>query len=64
MKVKRCKSLSPEPSSSTNTKRAKRDEDDEENGRSIKPSLLHLSDDVLLMIIKFLDPFDILNLSR
>ncbi|XP_043483961.1 uncharacterized protein LOC122512282 [Leptopilina heterotoma] len=64
MKVKRCKSLSPEPSSSTNTKRARRDEDEEENGRSIKPSLLHLSDDVLLMIIKSLDPFDILNLSK
>ncbi|XP_051165772.1 uncharacterized protein LOC127284405 [Leptopilina boulardi] len=64
MKVKRCKSLSPEPSSSTNTKRAKRDEDDVESGRSIKPSLLHLSDDVLLMIIKSLDPFDVMSLSK
>lgn len=63
MKVKRCKSLSPEPSSSTNIKRAKRD-DNSEDGHSMKPTLLDLSDDVLLMIIKSLDPFDVMSLSK
>ena len=84
------KSLSPEPSSSENSKRLKTgndsiriiiEEDDSidikleddalrikiennsNDGISAQANLLDLSDDVLLMIIKHLDPFDIMNLS-
>ncbi|XP_033210297.1 uncharacterized protein LOC117168706 isoform X2 [Belonocnema kinseyi] len=62
MKVKRSKSLSPDPSSSGNSKRAKI-KDDSKDGTAVQPNLLNFSDDVLLMIIKYLDSFDTMNLS-
>ena len=62
MKVKRSKSLSPVPSSSENSKRAKI-EDDSKSGAAGQLNLLNFSDDVLLIIIKYLDSFDMMNLS-
>ncbi|XP_012270777.1 uncharacterized protein LOC105694556 isoform X2 [Orussus abietinus] len=63
MKAKRSKSLSPEPSSSNEWKRPKIDESCEKNGKEIYPNLLDLSDDVLLNIMKFLHPQDLMALS-
>lgn len=66
MKVKRSKSLSPEPSSSRDYKRPKIETEEEsaarESGASIY-NVLDFSDDVLLNIMKYLHPQDLLALS-
>ncbi|XP_015607355.1 uncharacterized protein LOC107273547 isoform X2 [Cephus cinctus] len=63
MMVKRSKSLSPEPSSSSESKRPKIVEDGQTNGRMAHPNMLDLSDDVLLNIMKYLNPQDLMSLS-
>lgn len=54
--------MSPDPSSSENSKRTKI-KDDSKDGTATQPNLLNFSDDVLLMIVKYLDSFDMMNLS-
>lgn len=61
MKIKRSKSLSPEPSSSKDTKRIKLEEITNLNGTSL--NILEFSDDVLLNILKFLYPQDLMAIS-
>lgn len=63
MKVKRSKSLSPEPSSSNECKRPRIVESDEKNNDLLEVNLLNLSDDVLLNIMKYLQPQDLMALS-
>lgn len=58
--MKRSKSLSPEPSSSE-AKRVKLEVTDLNGATS--PNILEFSDDVLLYILKYLDPQDLMTLS-
>lgn len=60
IKMKRSKSLSPEPSSSE-AKRVKLKVTDVNDVTS--PNILEFSDDVLLYILKYLDPQDLMTLS-
>jgi len=62
MKIKRSKSLSPEPSSSGDVKRVKLEEATHSNG-ILSRNILEFSDDVLLHILKYLDPQDLMTLS-
>ncbi|KAH0949559.1 hypothetical protein HN011_001026 [Eciton burchellii] len=62
MKIKRSKSLSPEPSSSGNIKRVKLEEAIHSNGVS-SLNILEFSDDVLLHILEYLHPQDLMALS-
>lgn len=62
MKIKRSKSLSPEPSSSRDTKRIKLEEIANLNG-STSLNILEFSDDVLLNILKYLHPQDLMAIS-
>lgn len=55
MKMKRSKSLSPEPSGSGESKRIKYEES--------QPHLLDFCDDILLNILKYLNPQDLMALS-
>ncbi|XP_047357926.1 uncharacterized protein LOC124952308 isoform X2 [Vespa velutina] len=55
MKMKRSKSLSPEPSSSGESKRIRYEE--------LHPHLLDFCDDILLNILKYLNPQDLMALS-
>ncbi|XP_011332854.2 uncharacterized protein LOC105276711 isoform X2 [Ooceraea biroi] len=63
MKIKRNKSLSPEPSSSRDIKRAKLEEVTYSNGVIVSPNILEFSDDVLLNILKYLYPQDLMAVS-
>ncbi|XP_015125808.1 uncharacterized protein LOC107047545 isoform X1 [Diachasma alloeum] len=65
MKVKRSKSLSPEPSSSRDAKIPKLSDPSEANGEpEVEPiSIMEFSDDVLLNIMKYLTPQDLMSLS-
>ncbi|XP_034946786.1 uncharacterized protein [Chelonus insularis] len=65
MKVKRSKSLSPEPSSSRDAKVPKLFDKTLSTGKlqDGQPHILDFSDDVLLNIIKFLSPQDLMALS-
>lgn len=65
MKMKRSKSLSPEPSSSTDTKRVKLEETLEAKSDKATPCphILEFSDDVLLNILKYVRPSDLLAIS-
>ncbi|XP_077272092.1 uncharacterized protein LOC143902788 [Temnothorax americanus] len=63
MKIKRSKSLSPEPSSSKDTKRIKLEEFANFNGRTSSLNILEFSDDVLLNILKYLHPQDLMAIS-
>ncbi|XP_032685346.1 uncharacterized protein LOC116850786 isoform X2 [Odontomachus brunneus] len=63
LKMKRSKSLSPEPSSSADTKRVKLEEAAEINDVTSCPHILDFSDDVLLNILKYLPPQDLLAVS-
>ncbi|XP_011057486.1 PREDICTED: uncharacterized protein LOC105147868 isoform X2 [Acromyrmex echinatior] len=62
MKIKRSKSLSPEPSSSRDIKRIKLEEIANLNG-STSLHILEFSDDVLLNILKYLHPQDLMAIS-
>ncbi|KYM76914.1 F-box/LRR-repeat protein 12 [Atta colombica] len=62
MKIKRSKSLSPEPSSSRDIKRIKLEEIANLN-RSTSLHILEFSDDVLLNILKYLYPQDLMTIS-
>lgn len=62
MKIKRSKSLSPEPSGSKDTKRIKLEEITNLNGTS-SLNILEFSDDVLLNILKYLYPQDLMAIS-
>ncbi|GAB1864358.1 F-box lrr-repeat protein 12 [Camponotus japonicus] len=62
MKIKRSKSLSPEPSSSKDTKRIKFEETTNLD-RVTSPNILEFSDDVLLNILKYLYPQDLMAVS-
>ncbi|XP_014482502.1 PREDICTED: uncharacterized protein LOC106748476 isoform X2 [Dinoponera quadriceps] len=62
LKMKRSKSLSPEPSSSRDTKRVRLEETAELNDASC-PHILDFSDDVLLNILKYVDPQDLLAVT-
>lgn len=62
MKIKRSKSLSPEPSSSRDTKRVKLEETTNLN-RTSSANILEFSDDVLLNILKYLYPQDLMAVS-
>ncbi|KAK2586450.1 hypothetical protein KPH14_010725 [Odynerus spinipes] len=62
MKMKRSKSLSPEPSSSGESKRIKYEEKRQTNGIS-HPHLLDFCDDILLNILKYLSPQELMALS-
>jgi len=62
MKIKRSKSLSPEPSSSGDIKRIKLEEATHSNGVS-SLNILEFSDDVLLHILEYLHPQDLMALS-
>ncbi|XP_070517004.1 uncharacterized protein [Cardiocondyla obscurior] len=62
MKIKRSKSLSPEPSSSKDTKRIKVEETVILNGIT-SLNILEFSDDVLLNILKYLHPQDLMAIS-
>jgi len=62
MKIKRSKSLSPEPSSSRDIKRIKLEEIANLN-RSTSLHILEFSDDVLLNILKYLHPQDLMAIS-
>ncbi|XP_072751881.1 uncharacterized protein [Anoplolepis gracilipes] len=61
MKIKRSKSLSPEPSSSRDIKRLKFEETS--TSRVISPHILEFSDDVLLNILGYLYPQDLMAVS-
>ncbi|XP_046590851.1 cytochrome b-c1 complex subunit 1, mitochondrial isoform X2 [Neodiprion lecontei] len=63
MKVKRSKSLSPEPSSSNEYKRPRIANSGDSDNDYLECRLLNLSDDVLLHIMKFLHPQDLMALS-
>ncbi|XP_048506110.1 uncharacterized protein LOC105688414 isoform X2 [Athalia rosae] len=63
MKVKRSKSRSPEPSSSNEYKRPRIIDSDQKNDDQLESNLLNLSDDVLLNIMKYLNPQDLMALS-
>ncbi|XP_024880402.1 uncharacterized protein LOC112460116 [Temnothorax curvispinosus] len=63
MKIKRSKSLSPEPSSSKDTKRIKLEEFANFNGTTSSLNILEFSDDVLLNILKYLHPQDLMAIS-
>ncbi|KAL6254180.1 uncharacterized protein LOC105427683 [Pogonomyrmex barbatus] len=63
MKIKRSKSLSPEPSSSKDTKRIKLEENTNLNGIISSLNILEFSDDVLLNILKYLHPQDLMAIS-
>ncbi|XP_011137236.1 uncharacterized protein LOC105181875 isoform X1 [Harpegnathos saltator] len=63
LKMKRSKSLSPEPSSSRDTKRVRLEETTEINDITSCPHILDFSDDVLLNILKYLNPQDLLAVS-
>ncbi|XP_068990802.1 uncharacterized protein [Neodiprion pinetum] len=63
MKVKRSKSLSPEPSSSNEYKRPRIANSGDSDNDYLECRLLNLSDDVLLNIMKFLHPQDLMALS-
>ncbi|XP_043286047.1 uncharacterized protein [Venturia canescens] len=66
MSTKRSKSLSPEPSGSKEYKRTKVEKDEEDcnvNSGSSKGNLLDFSDDVLLHIMEYLYPQDLMALS-
>ncbi|XP_012219174.1 uncharacterized protein [Linepithema humile] len=63
MKIKRSKSLSPEPSSSRETKRVKLEESADSNGVTSSINILSFSDDVLLNIVKYLHPQDLMAIS-
>lgn len=63
MKIKRSKSLSPEPSSSRETKRVKLEESTDSNGVTSSINILDFSDDVLLNIVKYLHPQDLMAVS-
>lgn len=63
MKIKRSKSLSPEPSSSKDTKRIKLEEIANLNGITSSLNILEFSDDVLLNILKYLHPQDLMAIS-
>lgn len=63
LKMKRSKSLSPEPSSSGDTKRVRLQEIAEVNETISCPHILDFSDDVLLNILKYLHPQDLLAVS-
>lgn len=62
MKIKRSKSLSPEPSSSKDTKRIKFEESPNLDSVT-SPNILEFSDDVLLNILKYLYPQDLMAVS-
>lgn len=62
MKIKRSKSLSPEPSSSKETKRIKLEEITNIN-KVTSLNILEFSDDVLLNILKYLCPRDLMAIS-
>lgn len=62
MKIKRSKSLSPEPSSSKDIKRIKLEEIANLNGIT-SLNILEFSDDVLLNILKYLHPQDLMAIS-
>lgn len=61
--MKRSKSLSPEPSSSGDIKRVRLEETAEINDATSCPHILDFSDDVLLNILKYLHPQDLLAVS-
>lgn len=61
--MKRINSLSPEPSSSADTKRVKLEEITELDEVKSSPHILDFSDDVLLNILKYLYPQDLLEVS-
>lgn len=63
MKVKRSKSLSPEPSGSNECKRPRTTETAKKDDDLLELSLLNLSDDVLLNIMKYVHPQDLMALS-
>lgn len=63
MKIKRSKSLSPEPSSSRDTKRIKLEETTNLNRVTSSANILEFSDDVLLNILKYLYPQDLMAVS-
>ncbi|XP_011315160.1 uncharacterized protein [Fopius arisanus] len=65
MKVKRSKSLSPEPSSSRDAKIPKLSDSSEANGEPEVEliSIMEFSDDVLLNIMKYLSPQDLMSFS-
>ncbi|KAG7202364.1 hypothetical protein KM043_018690 [Ampulex compressa] len=63
MKMKRSRSLSPKPSSSDDKKHIKLEEDIKLNGITEGPHILEFSDDVLLNILKYLSPQDLMSLS-
>lgn len=63
MKIKRSKSLSPEPSSSRETKRVRLEESADSNGITSSINILSISDDVLLNILKYLHPQDLMAVS-
>lgn len=63
MKIKRSKSLSPEPSSSRETKRVRLEESADSNGVTSSINILSISDDVLLNILKYLHPQDLMAVS-
>lgn len=65
MKMKRSKSLSPEPSSSKDAKRIKLRETIEADKVQVEssPHILDFSDDVLLNILKYLPSPDLLAVS-
>ncbi|XP_011879226.1 PREDICTED: uncharacterized protein LOC105568294 [Vollenhovia emeryi] len=63
MKIKRSKSLSPEPSSSKDTKRIKLESIANLNGRKPSRNILSFSDDVLLNILKYVHPQDLMAIS-
>ncbi|KAL6443454.1 hypothetical protein ACFW04_002949 [Cataglyphis niger] len=63
MKIKRSKSLSPEPSSSRDTKRIKFEKITNLSRVTSSPNILEFSDDVLLNILKYLYPQDLMAVS-
>lgn len=64
MKMKRSRSLSPKASSSEeDMKRVKFEENEKTNDIIIHPHVLDFSDDVLLNILKYLNPKDLMTIS-